>query len=175
MQSVIKPRDVRGGGQVRRHRRARRLAHPTVAPGTPDRCDALVVFNALRSDELLVGVGRALRLAADARGPLEDYERSQLLSAFSVTRLLAAEQRAAADLLASTRAELLAALDGDDRPEAVDARRRLDAAANGIEIGEILVDVLAALPRDDETRTRLHAALRRMTDREVTALAGAAD
>ena len=54
------------------------------------------MFNALRSDELLVGVGRMIRMAADATDPLEGFERSQLLSAFSVTRLLASEQRGAA-------------------------------------------------------------------------------
>ena len=61
------------------------------------------MFNALRPDELLVGVGGVLRLVAAAPGPLEEYERSQALSAYSVTRLLAAEERAAAGLLADTK------------------------------------------------------------------------
>ena len=64
------------------------------------------MFNALRPDELLVGVGGVLRLVAAAPGPLEEYERSQALSAYSVTRLLAAEERAAAGLLSDTKRAL---------------------------------------------------------------------
>lgn len=128
------------------------------------------VFNALRSDELLVGVGRVLRSAADTRGPLEDYQRSQLLSAFSVTRLLAAEQRAEPELLSRTRADLLDAMAGDDRPETVAARDRLEQAASGVEIGGVLVDLLARLPREDATRTGVHVVLRTMVDDEVAAL-----
>lgn len=128
------------------------------------------MFNALTSDDLLVGVGRVLRMAADARGPLEDYERSQLLSAFSVTRLLAAEQRAEPELLARARAELTAAMDGDARSETVAARGRIERAANGVEVGDALVDLLAALPREDATRAKLHRVLRAMVHREVEAL-----
>ena len=128
------------------------------------------MFNALRSDELLGGVGAVLRMAADARGPLEDYERSQLLSAFSVTRLLAAEQRAERELLQATKDELAAAMAGDDRPETAAARTRVDEATSGVEIGDAMVELLAALPRPDPTRTQVHRALRGMVDREVEAL-----
>jgi hypothetical protein len=128
------------------------------------------VFNALRPDELLTGVGRVLRMGADARGPLEDYERSQLLSAYSVTRLLAAEQRAAPDLLSTTRADLLGALAGDDRPAAAAARKGVESATSGVEIGDALAGLLAELPREDATRTKLHTALRTMVDGEVAAL-----
>lgn len=128
------------------------------------------VFNALSSDELLLGVGRVLRMAADARGPLEDYERSQLLSAYSVTRLLAAEQRGAPGLLAGTRADLLAALDGDDRPAVARARARVEQAADGDAIGTVLVELLRELPRGDALRAPVHAALRTMVDREVELL-----
>ncbi len=74
------------------------------------------VFNALTPPELLTGIGHTLRMAADANGALEGFERSQVLSAYSVTRLLASEQAAAEELLAWTRGALLDALDGDDRP-----------------------------------------------------------
>jgi hypothetical protein len=47
------------------------------------------MFNALTAPQLLVGVGRVLRMVADANGELEGFQRSQVLSAFSVTRLLA--------------------------------------------------------------------------------------
>ncbi len=118
-----------------------------------------------------MGVGRVLRMVADAPGALEEYERSQTLSAYSVTRLLAAEQAASAELLTWTRGALDAALDGDDRPEVAAARRRIAAATTGIEVGDGLSALVAALPRDDATRTRVHGVLAEMIDREVTALA----
>jgi hypothetical protein len=129
------------------------------------------MFNALTSTQLLVGVGRVLRMVADARGELEGFQRSQALSAFSVTRLLASEQLAAAELLERTRADLSEALADDDRPAAIEASRRVDSARDGLAIGDAIGDLLAALPRPDALRTRVHAILRDMTDREVAALA----
>lgn len=128
------------------------------------------MFNALTPAQLLMGIGRTLRMAADAKGVLEGYERSQVLSAYSVTRLYASEQQAAAGLLGWTRASLAAALDGDDRPEAVAARSAADTAADGAAMGEAIAALLAELPREDATRTRVHAVLRGMIDREVSAL-----
>ena len=129
------------------------------------------MFNALRSDELLVGVGRMIRMAADATDPLEGFERSQLLSAFSVTRLLASEQRGAAALLAATQAELDAVLAADDRAPVAAARERVAAAADGLAIGDALADLLVALPDPDPTRTAGHHALRHRIDAEVATLA----
>jgi hypothetical protein len=129
------------------------------------------VFNALSSSDLLVGVGRVLRMVAAQDGGLEDFQRSQVLSAFSVTRLLASEQQAEAKLLADTRRDLREALAGDERAEAVRASERVDGARNGVEIGEAIGELLAELPRADPLRPRVHAALRTMIDAEVTALA----
>ena len=137
------------------------------------RFDGVTVFNALRSDELLLGVGRVLRLVADQPGALEEYARSQALSAYSVTRLLAAEEVAAADLLAWTRGALAAALDDDERPAVAQARRRIDGAAAPAEVGDALCALLSALPRPDPVRPRVHRVLAEMIDREVTALAAA--
>lgn len=131
------------------------------------------MFNALRPDELLTGIGRVLRMAADSgrERPLADYERSQVLSAFSVTRLLAAEQAANLELLARTKAELDVALAGDERPEAAAARQRVAAATTGVDVGDAITDLFAAIPRDDPTHTAVHRVLRGMVDREVAALA----
>jgi hypothetical protein len=129
------------------------------------------MFNALTSTQLLVGVGRVLRMVADAKGELEGFQRSQALSAFSVTRLLASEQLAAAELLERTRTDLVEALAGDDRAAAIEAATRVDAARDGLAIGDAIGDLLAALPRPDALRTRVHAILRDMTDREVAGLA----
>jgi hypothetical protein len=133
------------------------------------------MFNALRSDELLMGVGRVLRTVAKAPGPLEEYERSQALSAYSITRLLAAEQAAAPELLKGTRRSLLQALDAEPRPgpEALPARGQIQAAQSGTEVGEALGVLLADLPRDSPTRSRIHAVLAEMIDLEVAALAAA--
>jgi hypothetical protein len=142
-----------------------------VATDARDRFDSLTMFNALRSEELLVGIGRVLRIVADAPGALEEYARSQTLSAYSVTRLLAAEQAAAPDLLAWTQAALATALEEDARPEAQTARDRIAAVASGPELGEAVGDLLAALPPADATGMRVHRVLAEMIDREVAALA----
>jgi hypothetical protein len=131
----------------------------------------LAVFNALRSDELLVGIGHVLRATADAGGPLEDFERTQLLSAFSVSRLLAAEQRAGADLLTWLREALLAALPDDGDAMTSAARERVAGAGDGVAVGEAIGDLLAELPAADPRRTAVRGVLREMTDREVAALA----
>lgn len=129
------------------------------------------MFNALRSDELLVGVGRVLRLVASAPGALEEYERSQTLSAYSVTRLLAAEQRAAAALLADTKRALAEAIAGDERPGVRRAAERIAAATDGIEVGDAVDRLLHELEPGEPRRRRVHAALATMIDAEVAALA----
>ena len=128
------------------------------------------VFNALTPPELLTGIGHTLRMAADANGALEGFERSQVLSAYSVTRLLASEQAAAEELLAWTRGALLDALDGDDRPACERARAAIAAAPDGQAIGAALSELLPALP-EDATRRAVRRILREMIEREITALA----
>lgn len=126
------------------------------------------MFNSLRTDQLIAGIGATARTAATATGPADEYARGQLLSAYSVSRLLAAEVRAEATLLAWLRAELLDAL--GDSPAAA----RIEAAPNAIEIGGALVDLLAELRQsgeDPELRARIHAILREMAGRELAALA----
>jgi hypothetical protein len=126
------------------------------------------VFNALRTEQLIAGIGSVGRAAATASGPPDEYARGQLLSAYSVSRLLAAEVSAEAELLAWLRGELIAAL--GDHPAAATIGTAVDAN----EIGGILVDLLAELRQsgeDPELRTRIHAILREMTGRELLALA----
>lgn len=129
------------------------------------------MFNALRSDELLVGVGRVLRLVAAAPGALEEYERSQTLSAYSVTRLLAAEQRAAAGLLADTKQALLEAIGDDDRPAVREVADRVATATEGTEVGDAVAELLARLEPGEPLRRRVHQVLAKMIDAEVAALA----
>jgi hypothetical protein len=154
------------------------------------------VFNSLRTDQLIAGIGATARTAATATGPADEYARGQLLSAYSVSRLLAAEVRAASSLLAWLRGELLEALaTAPDDPAAAAAATRIEAAPDAIEIGGALVDLLADLradaggdpervrsfgriakesansPGGAELRSRIHAILREMAGRELVALA----
>jgi hypothetical protein len=132
------------------------------------------MFNSLRTDQLIAGIGASARAAATATGPADDYARGQLLSAYSVSRLLAAEVRAEAGLLAWLRTELLEALAGSGAAAAVPTAARIEDAGDAIEIGGALVDLLAELRESGEDpvlRTRIHAILREMADRELAALA----
>lgn len=147
------------------------------------------MFNALSTDQLIAGIGATARAAAGAAGAPDEYARGQLLSAYSVSRLLAAEVRAEAALLAWLRGELLAALaEADGDPAASAAAARIEAAPDANEIGGALVDLLADLrarPQSvrsspypvresanaPELRTRIHAILREMAQRELAALA----
>jgi hypothetical protein len=126
------------------------------------------VFNSLRTDQLIAGIGATARTAAGATGAPDDYARGQLLSAYSVSRLLAAEVSGEAALLAWLRSELLDAL--GDNPAAT----KIEDAPDAIAIGGVLVDLLAELREsgeDPELRTRIHAILREMAGRELAALA----
>jgi hypothetical protein len=134
------------------------------------------VFNPLRGDQMILAVGSVLRLTADVRGTLDDYQRSQLLSGFSITRNLAAEQAAIPSVLAWLRAELDPVLAADGRPSAERAREQLAAAADGIDVGEALGELLEDLRRAggggaDPLRRRVQCVLGEMTDREVEGLA----
>lgn len=133
------------------------------------------MFNSLRTDQLIAGIGATARTAAGATGPPDDYARGQLLSAYSVSRLLAAEVSGEAALLAWLRGELLDALaTAPDDSAATAAATQIEAATDGNEIGGALVDLLADLrARDEEPelRTRIHAILREMAERELAALA----
>jgi uncharacterized protein YPO0396 len=133
------------------------------------------VFNSLRTDQLIAGIGATARTAAGATGAPDDYARGQLLSAYSVSRLLAAEVSGEAALLARLRGELLDALaTAPDDPAAAAAATRIEAATDGNEIGGALVDLLADLRARDEVpelRTKIHAILREMAGRELAALA----
>ncbi len=127
------------------------------------------MFNSLRTDQLIAGIGATARTAAGATGAPDDYARGQLLSAYSVSRLLAAEVSGEAALLAWLRAELSRRArrqPGRDedrgRPRRHRDRRgpRRPPAPNCGRAG-----------RTPELRTRIHAILREMAGRELAALA----
>jgi hypothetical protein len=132
------------------------------------------MFNPLRTDELIAGMGTTMRAAAAAGGPADDYARGQLLSAYSISRLLAAEVRAEAGLLTWLRGELGSALAASADPAATTARERIEAASDAGAVGDALVDLLADFRgdgREPQLRARLHSILREMASRELGALA----
>lgn len=134
------------------------------------------MFNPLEAHKLIAALAGVLREAADPDRQQDPYARSQLLSASSIARHIAAEQAAAPDLLGWLRERLLAALDEDPSAPsaAVAARERIAVAASGTEIGAALAALLDELgPQDEALRVRVHAVLAAMADREVAALAGA--
>jgi hypothetical protein len=126
--------------------------------------------------ELILGVARVLRAAADDGGQNSDYQRSQLLSAYSVARHLAAEERAAPDLLRWLRTALEDPLVRDGGPDALEARTGIAEATDGAEVGIVLATLLTGLgsaDADAALRREVHRVLAEMADREVAALAGA--
>lgn len=127
------------------------------------------MFNALTPVQLLGGIGQVMRAAAEAP-VLDDYQRSQLLGAHSVARLLASELAAAADLFTWTRSALAEALDGDERAACRRAAVDLESVVDGRDIGRLVGGLLRELPPDDVVRARVRLVLRGMADREVRAL-----
>jgi hypothetical protein len=149
------------------------------------------MFNALRTEQLIAGIGAAGRAAASASGPPDEYARGQLLSAYSVSRLLAAEVSAEASLLTWLRGELRGALASfPDDPDAAAALPQIESAPDAAAIGDTLVTLLATLRTRDvdgpktglsdgfsahQFRGELHSILREMTERELLALAARPD
>ena len=138
--------------------------------------EGLAVFNGLTSQEMLLAIGRVLRATADIEGPLDDYQRSQLLSAYSVSRLLAAEDGARAALLASLRSKLGNASRVFDDARLSEAVGHVASCRDAAEAGQIISTLLEELPRDaahSKMRDAVHGVLREIVDLEVAALAAA--
>lgn len=128
------------------------------------------MFNALRHEQLLFGVGSVLRDAAKAEAPPQGYARGQILSALSITRFMAAELAAEQEILDELTDSLVAALDTDERQQIRLVRDEVLAAANGRELGRILAELLDSVPEDDPVRADIRLALKRMAVREVNSL-----
>src|SRR5215469_6072374 len=133
------------------------------------------MFNALRTDELLIGVGRVLRVAAGLERQPDGYERSQLLSAYSITRLLAAEQAVALDLFAELRARLLQVLDAQSPslPSVERARAAVASARVATDASPEIAELLVELPRESRLKREIHSVLAQIVDAEIAALAAA--
>jgi hypothetical protein len=139
------------------------------------------VFNPLSAPEITLAVGRVLKEAASTDDPQDEYQRSKLLSAYSITRHLAAEQAGGDEVVAWFRERLLgelkrAAASGAPPLADLEARaERIGSCRDGGELGTQVWDLLVAL-RQSETDaepllTEAHRLLREACDREVATLA----
>ena len=122
-----------------------------------------------------------LKQAASAHVAPDEYQRSQLLSAYSITRHLAAEQAGGDEVIAWFRESLVAELEkaATDAPPLADLEARatsIGSCRDGRELGTHVRDLLVALRRSGAEAEPLlaetHRLLRGGCDREVAALAG---
>lgn len=140
------------------------------------------MFNQLTPPELVTAIGVTLRDAARSDGSASDFQRDQLMSAYSATRHLAVELASFGPELERFRQavlERLGAVDAGatsaDLP-AIAARLEADPSPGGV--GGAVADLLAALRDDDGPaasglRSEVQHLLRALADREVDLLADA--
>jgi hypothetical protein len=125
------------------------------------------VFNPLTPSELVAALSNLLREAGRSDGPRDAFEHAQLLAGYSIGKYLAAELAGGPAILAWFSAAVAEELEGKDAEQA-------RSAADFAELGALLSRVLAELPADSPARTRLHALLRDLAEREIALLATAA-
>lgn len=128
------------------------------------------MFNPISTSEVILAIGGVLKAAASQEAE-DEYRRGQVLSAYSISRHLAAEETARPGLRAWFADEL----------EQILGERAGGGwgAADPAELGERLclaLDELRTAEDPDSRRTAaaLRGALRQLCDREVAALADAA-
>jgi hypothetical protein len=136
------------------------------------------MFNQLTTAEVVSAIGTTLRGAARSDEQASDFERDQLMSAYSATRHLSVELATYPPELARFRATLAELL--REHPGVTgETRPRADAviAARGIaELGDALCELLAELRShhtDDarSLRVELRVCLRQLVDRETELMA----
>jgi hypothetical protein len=136
------------------------------------------MFNQLTAAEVVSAIGTTLRGAARSDEQASDFERDQLMSAYSATRHLSVELATYPAELARFRvtlSELLGQHSGvvgenPGRAEAVIAARDI------AELGDALCELLAELRSQDtddarSLRVELRVCLRQLADRETELMA----
>lgn len=142
------------------------------------------MFNPLTPSEMVTAIGRAAREAARGDEPLGDFDRGQLMSAYSATRHLAielesfgAELRLQSEAIAAAADQTAHRLGGG--PDAGALRRlgeRVRGAENAPAAGAAVADLLALCRERDgplwvALRGEVRRSLRTLCDREVALLA----
>jgi len=138
------------------------------------------MFNPLSPSQTTLAIGRVLKqAAATASDPSDDYQRAQLLSAYSMTRHLAAEQADGGKLLAWFRSEMTTLLEAAETDgKCLDLTHRRDEIAKSrdeAELGALVSELLSYLQRSGsdvavELRVGVRRLLRDLCDREVKVL-----
>jgi hypothetical protein len=139
------------------------------------------MFNQLDPAEVVTALGATVRSAARSTGPTSDFDRDQLMSAYSATRHLAVELSAYPPELRRFTQELTQLLleaDGAAPAVPVQAISGLRDAPDPAALGAALCELLDGLRQADSAgaralRSEVHVRLRRLADREVDLLADA--
>jgi hypothetical protein len=140
------------------------------------------LFNQLTPAEVVTAIGATLRRAARSEGPASDFDRDQLMSAYSATRHLAVELAAYDPPLRAFTDAVVREIRTAASPRLDDELRQLageiEAADDPGAVGGALCELFDVLRGDssDETqrlRSKLHLHLRSLADREVDLLADA--
>jgi hypothetical protein len=140
------------------------------------------MFNQLSPAEMTTAIGATLRAAARSDGQASDFERDQLMSAYSATRHLAVELASFEPELRSFTTQVARQLRAEEIPGLERDLRRLiellEGAGSASDVGEAICVLFEALdrapsPESDAVRSRVHALLRALADREVELLADA--
>jgi hypothetical protein len=139
------------------------------------------MFNQLTTAEVVTAIGATARRAARSENPASDFDRDQLLSAYSATRHLAAELSGYAPAWDRYRTALVQRLDaaGDEGASALVTalRAALNENASPAAVAPPLCDLLSALRNGSGPAATLRAdlltELRRLADSEVDLLADA--
>jgi len=139
------------------------------------------MFNQLTAAEVVSAIGVTLRGAARSEQAASDFERDQLMSAYSATRHLAVEldaYPAELERFTTSVAELLVSADRPDSGALGADIARLGETGDTPALGAVIADLLTSLRADSSEAAlllsaRLRALLRRLADCEVDLLADA--
>jgi hypothetical protein len=140
------------------------------------------VFNQLTPAAVVTAIGRAAQSAARLEGPASDFDRDQLMSAYSATRHLAAELDGYAlpleEFTISVARSLQTCPDLELRGALSGHAERIASARDGATLGQEIADALATVRQSTSDvaptlRAEIHAHLRSLADREVDVLAEA--
>jgi hypothetical protein len=140
------------------------------------------MFNQLTPAEVVTAIGATVRAAARSDTEASEFERDQLMSAYSATRHLAAELGTYEPELRAFTHAVLTQLRASDIPELGAELPRLTTqlaeTQAPAEVGKALCELFetlhrAASPQAEALRSEVHAHLRSLADREVDLLADA--
>lgn len=140
------------------------------------------MFNQLTPAAVVTAIGRTARSAARLEGPASDFDRDQLMSAYSATRHLAAELDGYAlpfdEFTTAVARSLRTCPDLELRRALSGHAERVASSRDGAIVGQEIADALATVRQSTSDvaptlRAAIHAHLRSLADREVEVLAEA--